>query len=65
MGKLLDNRADYIEEEIRRTEKEEGARNKSLKNKEVPNVANDFYGMYSLSGYNPTAGLFDNSRKRR
>ena len=28
-------------------------------------LANDFYGMYSLSGYDPAAGLFDNSRKRR
>ena len=64
MGKLLDNRADYIAEEIRSTEKEERARNKPLKNKEVPNVANDFYGMYSLSGYDPTTGL-NGLRKRR
>ena len=64
MGKLLDKRADYIAEEIRRAEKEERARNKSLKNKEVPNVANDFYGMYSLSGYDPTTGL-NGLRKRR
>lgn len=58
MQRLSDKGAEMRKEDKKRLENEKLAQ----KNRDL---ANDFYGTYSLSGYDPAAGLFDNSRKRR